>query len=135
VNLEKILPSFKRRRAIVIKRRRAKRLAFPYTLYFAPQRPPAHKSFIKDLSDKGVGVKTSVAFSPGTKLYLLIETAEKIYKAEGVVAWSNHTTPGLVQLVKTGMGIKFTYVDQELVDLYEEKFRDELVANGYVDIS
>jgi Tfp pilus assembly protein PilZ len=135
MNLEKILPYYRRRRAVVIKRRRAKRFAFPYTLYFGPLRPPPHKSFIKDLSDKGIGVKTNVAFSPGTKLHLIIETADKIYRADGVVAWSNQTTPGLVQLLKTGMGIKFSHVDQGLIDLYEEKFRDELVANGYVDIS
>jgi Tfp pilus assembly protein PilZ len=136
LEIQKIQIPFKRKKAIEIKgRRRAKRFAFPYTVYFGPGRPPAHKSFVKDLSDKGVGIKTNMSFTPGTQLYLIIETVDKSYKAEGVVVWAEQITPGLVQLIKTGMGIKFTHVDHEFIHLYEEKFNDELVASGYVDIS
>jgi Tfp pilus assembly protein PilZ len=118
------------RKAMEKNRRTGKRLTLRNTIYFGPHRPPAHTSFIKDLSNKGVGVKTDRAFEPGTKIYMAIEADYKIYGAEGVVVWSKRITPGLVQLVKTDMGIKFTHVDHELVNFYEEKIKEDLVEHG-----
>jgi hypothetical protein len=54
---------------------------------------------------------------------MVIETADRSYEAEGVVAWSNKVPSKPARIAKKGMGIKFTHVDPELVDLYEEKLR------------
>jgi hypothetical protein len=135
LKIEKKQPPFKKKKAIEKNRRRTKRFAFRHTLYLGRWRPPEHKSFAKDFSDKGIGLKTYMAFNPGTRLYMSIKTDDKIYKADGFVVWIKKVPPGLVQLIKTDMGIKFTHVDQELVDLYEEKFKAELAAHGLLDVS
>ncbi len=133
---EKIVPPFKKRKRGMIKgRRRSKRFAFPYILYFGKTTPPVHKSVVQDLSDSGAGIKTNKLFNPGTKLYLAVDTLDKSYRAEGVVVWINKNPPVLLRLIKNGMGIKFTRVDRELMDIYEEKFRAELKDKGYVEIS
>jgi Tfp pilus assembly protein PilZ len=133
---EKIAPPFKKRKRGMIKgRRRSKRFAFPYILYFGKTTPPVHKSVVQDLSDTGAGIKTNKLFNPGTRLYLAVDTLDKSYMAEGVVVWINKNPPVLLRLIKNGMGIKFTRVDRELVDIYEEKFRAELKDKGYVEIS
>jgi Tfp pilus assembly protein PilZ len=70
-------------------------------------------------------MKTHRAFKPGTRLYMIVKAPDKSYNAEGVVVWAKRVTPGLLQLVKTGMGIKFTHVDPGLVDVYEKKLKAE----------
>jgi hypothetical protein len=66
-------------------------------------------------------MKTYWAFEPGTILYMLIDGVNKRYKAEGIVVWSNRLKPGVVQTETTGMGIKFTYVDNELVEKFAKR--------------
>ncbi|GMR04510.1 MAG: PilZ domain-containing protein [Thermodesulfobacteriota bacterium] len=103
------------------KRRISKRLAFRHNIRYGPTNPPEHVSFITDLSDTGVYIKTNKVFRPGTKLYLVIETGHKSYKAEGVVVWAKKAPTHLIQHTKSGMGIKFTSVDQALVDEYRDR--------------
>lgn len=103
-------------------RRTSKRVAFSTTVHFGPppDRPHDHKSFVTDLSDKGICVKTKKVFTPGTKLHLFVDSYYKSYYAEGVVAWSKK--PPLRFLWKNYcMGIKFTSVDHYLTALYEEE--------------
>jgi hypothetical protein len=105
----------------MVERRRNKRVLFRTAVRLGPDRPPEYTSLSTDLSYPGIGMKTYWAFEPGTTLYLLIDGVCKRYGAEGVVVWSKRLRPGVVQLETTGMGIKFTYVDNELFDLYEQK--------------
>jgi Tfp pilus assembly protein PilZ len=116
------------------KRRKIKRVTLRNTIHFGPHRPFEHTSYITDLSDKGVGLKTNRVFMPGTKLYMSIETAYGGYEAEGIVVWAKKITPKMVQLVKTGMGVRFTHVNNGLVNLYEEKIKEELVEHGRLEI-
>jgi Tfp pilus assembly protein PilZ len=115
-------------------KRRSKRVPFRNTIHFGPHRPPEHTSFIIDLSDSGVGLKTNRVFKPGTKIYMSIETPDKGFEAEGVVVWAKRVTPRMVQLVKTGMGVKFTHVDHELLHIYEEKLKEALSEHGRLEI-
>jgi Tfp pilus assembly protein PilZ len=115
-------------------RRKSKRVPFRNTIRFGPHIHPDHTSYITDLSDNGVCLKTNKVFDPGTKLYMLIDTHEKSYKAEGVVVWERRVAPKSVQIVKVGMGIKFTHVDHELVDLYHDLLKNMLVEHGRVEI-
>ncbi len=105
------------------KMRRTKRVAFRRTVHFgpSPQKPHDHIAFTTDLSEEGTHIKTNGVYKPGTRLYLVVENDDRSYEAEGVVVWAKKVTPKLVRNVKNGMGIKFTHVNPELVDLYQEK--------------
>jgi Tfp pilus assembly protein PilZ len=109
----------------MVEKRTSKRVAFRNTVHFgpSPHRPRNHKSLIADLSGVGVCIKTNTVYKPGTILFMVIETADRSYEAEGVVAWSNKVPSKPARIAKKGMGIKFTHVDPELVDLYEEKLK------------
>ncbi len=102
-------------------KRFSKRVAFRNVVRFGPKNPPEFTSFLLDLSDTGVCIKTNNIFRPGTKLYLSIEVDGRAYGAEGVVMWAKKAPPGLVRHVKNGMGVKFTKVDEELIELYKKK--------------
>ena len=105
----------------VAKDRISKRVAFRNTVYYGPTDPPEHISFITDLSETGLCIQTNRVFTPGTKIYLVIETSGRRFRAEGVVIWAKKVPPNFIQLVKNGMGIKFTRVDKELLDAYRKK--------------
>jgi Tfp pilus assembly protein PilZ len=120
-----------RKRKRLLEKRKTKRVAFRNTVLYgqSPDKPHQYTSFVADLSGNGIGIKTYRAFKPGTRLYLIIKAADKSYDAEGAVVWAKRVTPGLLQFVKTGMGIKFTHVDPELVDIYEKKLKAERIEN------
>ena len=101
--------------------KRSKRVAFRNTVYYGPKNPPEHVSFITDLSETGLCIQTNRVFQPGTKLYMIIEVASRRFEAEGVVVWAKKVPPNLIQLVKNGMGIRFTRVDGDLMDVYNKK--------------
>ena len=101
----------------------SKRVPFRNTVHFGPQRPPEHTSFVTDMSESGLCVKTNKVYKPGTRLHLVIDTRERNYEAEGVVMWARKVPVRLVQVLKNGMGIKFTRVSKELVGLYQEKVK------------
>jgi Tfp pilus assembly protein PilZ len=105
--------------------RTSKRVAFQNTAYFSPSphRPYNHKSFIADLSAVGICIKTNTLYKPGTRLFMVIETADKSYDAEGIVTWVKKVPLRLIQTARYSMGIKFTHVDPELIDLYEKKLK------------
>lgn len=103
------------------RKRTTNRIAFRYTVRYGPKIPPEFTSFITNLSDTGLCIKTNKVYSPGTKLYLIIEAAGSAFNAEGIVVWAKSTSPSLVRHVKNGMGIKFTQVDEGLLRLYRAK--------------
>jgi Tfp pilus assembly protein PilZ len=105
------------------KERSSKRVPFRKTVHFGLKSPPEHTSFVTEISEKGLCIKTNKVFPPGTKLYLTIEASDKSYEAEGVVVWAKKVPPRLVRAVKNGMGIMFTRVDQEWLDIYQKKLK------------
>ncbi len=106
-----------------MEKRRSRRVSFRNTIRFGPYSPPEFTSLCEDISYTGLGIKTYWAFEPGTALYLIINDTLMRYRAEGVVVWSKRVRAGVVQPEKTGMGIKFTVADKELLDFYEQKLK------------
>jgi len=110
-------------------KRQSKRLPLNYNARIGKKNKPGRISFITDISEGGVCLKTNTVFAPGTEVCLVI-TIEKIsYEIEGVVAWGNKVPPAIAHQVKGSMGIRFTEVNKELLDLYNEK----LLISVYVE--
>ncbi len=101
--------------------RASKRIPFRNNVRYGHTNPPQSISFITNLSDTGLYIKTNKIFVPGTKLFLLIETGEGRFEAEGIVIWAKKAPPHLVRHIKSGMGIQFTRVASELIELYRTK--------------
>lgn len=99
------------------KRIGTKRVPFTHTVYYGTDSPPKYLSFVTDLSEDGIHIKTNAVFSIGTKLHLLISLEDKRYKAEGVVVWAKEWSSGLVPPAKSGMGLKFERIDSALMDI------------------
>ena len=107
------------------RKRSAKRVPFRNPIHFGPTpfRRSEHTGFVVDLSSGGVCIQTSKVFGQGTRLYMLIEATDKSYEAEGVVTWAKKVPPRLIQHIKNGMGVKFTYVNKELLDRYADRLK------------
>ncbi len=75
-------------------------------------------------------METHWAFDPGTTLNLCIDGPDKRYHAEATVVWSKRHSPGVVQTETAAMGVKFSHVDQELMDDCRPQFR--AVKKSYV---
>ena len=106
-------------------KRISKRVGFRSIVKYGPTHPPEHTSFVVDLSDTGVCIRTNKVFKPGTKLHLNFELDEKTaYRAAGIVQWAKVAPGGLARIVKTGMGIRFTQMERGLLSLYREKAVD-----------
>jgi len=101
--------------------KRSKRIAFRKNVRYGPTKPPQHTSFIINFSDTGAYIKTNRPFAPGTKLFLLISTDEGPYRAEGRVVWAKKAPPHIIRHIKSGMGIRFTSVEQGLLELYRKR--------------
>lgn len=108
----------------MVQRRISKRVPFRSTVHFGQKMPSEHTSFVTDISDGGLCVKTNKVYKPGTRLYLVIDARKRNYEAEGVVMWAKKVPVRLVQVLKNGMGIKFTHVSKELVELYQERLKE-----------
>ncbi|MFQ5353352.1 MAG: PilZ domain-containing protein [Thermodesulfobacteriota bacterium] len=102
-------------------RRISKRVPFRSNVRFGPAEPPQFTALITDISDTGTYIKSNRIFPAGTKLFLVIETPEGPFKAQGIVAWAKKAPPHLMRHMQSGMGISFTEVDRGLIDLYREK--------------
>ncbi len=102
------------------------RVAFRSLISFGPEAPPEHTSFITDLSDRGTHIKTNSVYKPGTKIYMVIESPDSEYAAEGVVVWAKKAPVRLAHIVKCGMGVEFTRIDPALSAFYQEQL--EMVA-------
>jgi Tfp pilus assembly protein PilZ len=102
-------------------KRTNKRVALRTTIKYGLEKPPTHTSFVTDLSVTGVCIKANRVFKPGSKLFLTLFIADKSFDAEGVVTWSQKVPQSIVRAVKSGMGIEFTSVEQELLDICKER--------------
>jgi Tfp pilus assembly protein PilZ len=96
----------------------SQRVPFRHDAKIGHENPPGRISFITDISEGGVCLKTNTAFSPGTKVYLAIAIESTSYEAEGVVVWAEKAPPELTHQIRGGMGIKFTRIDKGLIDVY-----------------
>jgi len=105
----------------VNERREHKRIPLRYNIRYGTTDPPQHVSFITDLSSTGIYIHTNRIFAPGTRLFLEVDTDKDTLKAQGLVAWSRKAPPHLIRHVKSGMGIRFTSLDQGFLDLIEER--------------
>ena len=102
-------------------RREKRRVSIRSNIRYGTTDPPRNVSFITNLSPTGLCIHTNKIYAPGTKLFLVLENDKGPLKAEGVVVWSRKAPPHLIRHVPSGMGIRFTRVDQELLRLIEEK--------------
>ena len=100
---------------------RNKRVPFRVIVRYGPERPPKFNSFITDFSDTGVYLKTNRVFKPGTNLLMTIEVEGVSYDCEGIVSWSKKVPRGMERFSKSGMGIRFSTLPKELLDIYVEK--------------
>lgn len=98
-----------------------KRVAFRTTIKYGLEKPPAHTSFVTDLSVTGVCIQTNRVFKPGSKLFLTVFVDNKSFEAEGIVTWSQKVPQNIVRVVKNGMGVEFTSVEQELLDICKKR--------------
>jgi hypothetical protein len=74
-----------------------------------------------DVSESGVCIKTNYVFDEGTKLNIRLETNGKKFDGTGIVMWSKQVPKGLDRVVKNGMGIRFTQIDEEFLEMCREK--------------
>ncbi len=92
------------------------------TVKYGLDKPPSiFTTFVTDLSETGICIEANTIFKPGTKIYLTVFINESSFDAEGVVAWAKKPQPGIISVVKNGMGIEFTSVDKGLLDICKEK--------------
>jgi len=105
----------------VQERREKKRVSIRNNVRYGTSDPPQHISFITNLSPSGLCIRTNKIFPPGTNLFLVLEGDEGPLNAEGVVVWSRKAPPHLVRYVQSGMGIRFTRLDQGLLNLIEKR--------------
>ena len=102
---------------------RNKRVPFRFIVMYGKTKPLEYKSYIADLSDTGVYLKTNRVFDPGTHIYMSIEVHNESFECEGMVRWAKRVPPGLERVTRCGMGIKFKEVPQGLIDIYKGKIR------------
>ena len=96
-------------------------MPFRFIVRYGKSRPLEFRSFIADLSDTGVYLKTNRVFDPGTHVYMTIEVYEDSFDCEGTVRWAKRVPPGLERLTRCGMGIEFSMIPQGLLDIYKVK--------------
>jgi len=106
-----------------VDKRQSRRLPFSHSARFGQKNPPGRISFVTDLSEGGVCLKTNTVFLPGTRVYLSITIDEVNYEAEGMVAWAEKAPPGIIHQVKGEMGIKFTQVNEGLLEVYNNRLQ------------
>jgi Tfp pilus assembly protein PilZ len=70
---------------------------------------PVRVAFTGDITDRGLFIKTTNLYAPGTKVIIeLILPDERRVTINGMVRWSKKVPPTMIHLVnKAGLGIKF----------------------------
>ena len=96
-------------------------MPFRVIVRYGSSKPPEFSSFIANISDTGVYLKTNRVFRPGTLIFMTIEDNEENFNCEGIVSWARRVPPGLERITRCGMGIKFTMVPEGLLKIYNEK--------------
>src|SRR3972149_4869723 len=103
-------------RASMGEKRVSKRVAFTTTVHFAPPARNVHEhaSFIMDLSDTGVGIRTRSVLKPGAEVLFFVDYHYDSYKAKGEVVWVKNARRPLSWFVKNKAGIKYRLSDYRL---------------------
>lgn len=104
-------------------KRKSKRLPFRHTVKYGQIHPPSRVSFVTDLSEGGIYIKTITVFLPRTKVYMAISVERVNYEVEGIVTWAKKVPPQIIHQVKGGMGIRFTSTNKELLEVYNNKLQ------------
>ena len=102
-----------------------KRVPFRFIVRYGVSRPLEYRSFIADFSDTGVYLKTNRILNPGTHILMTIEINKTPYDCEGIVKWAKRVPDGHERITKCGMGIEFSKISQELLDIYNAKIADQ----------
>ncbi|GAB4268983.1 MAG: PilZ domain-containing protein [Deferrisomatales bacterium] len=76
--------------------------------------PGGVSSFTGDLSPGGVFVYAARVHRPGTAVRLVLRLPAGAAGAEGVVRWAKRVPAPLLNHIRGGMGIEFTWVSPEL---------------------
>jgi Tfp pilus assembly protein PilZ len=105
----------------MINRRKNKRVALHAVIKYGLEKPPTLMCLSADLSETGVCIQANRIFNPGIKLYLTISINNRSFDAEGVVAWAQAPSSGIITSGKSGMGIEFTSVEKGLLDICKAK--------------
>jgi Tfp pilus assembly protein PilZ len=100
---------------------RNKRVHYRVIVRYGTTRPLEYRSFIANISDTGVYLRTNRVLKPGTLLLMTIETNGENFHCEGFVRWARKVPPGLERIARCGMGIKFTKVPEGLLEIYRSK--------------
>jgi len=81
---------------------------------------PVRMAFTEDVTDRGMFIKTTNLYPPGTKIAIeLIMPDETRVRIVGSIRWSKKVPPNMIHLVrKAGLGIKILSIETG-----EEHFR------------
>ena len=81
---------------------------------------PVRMAFTEDVTDRGMFIKTTNLYPPGTKIAIeLIMPDETRVRMVGSIRWSKKVPPNMIHLVrKAGLGIKILSIESG-----EENFR------------
>jgi Tfp pilus assembly protein PilZ len=105
----------------MLEKRANKRVPFRNIVRYGLENPPVKISYVTDLSETGLFIKTCKVYRPDTKLYLTVEVNGKLHNGEGVVTWAKKVPQNLMKIIKGGMGIRFTRIDETLKNLCRDK--------------
>lgn len=81
--------------------------------------PGAIRAYTADVSPGGMFIVCAKVFPPGTRVRLMVRSKEVLALGVGVVRWAKRVPPGLLQSVKGGMGVEFTWISPELQTLID----------------
>lgn len=98
----------------------AKRFPIKLLVKYGPKKL-SFIGFTVDVSKTGIYLKTNLAFSPGTDLFLRISLPnKKAVELKGKVTWVKDLPPEDNQVKLTGMGVKFLHKDTVYLDFIND---------------
>jgi len=83
--------------------------------------PGSIRAYTADVSPGGLFLVSAKVFPPGTRVRLMVRTPEGPALGVGVVRWAKRVPPSLLQNIKGGMGIEFTWISPELQALLDRQ--------------
>ena len=104
-----------------IEHRESKRIPLRSKIKYGIANRLENVAICSDLSETGVCIRTNNILEQGTKILMRIEFDGRNFDAEGVVMWARQVPKGLEKVKKSGMGVRFTEVDEELINIYVKR--------------
>lgn len=99
---------------------RSKRIPFRTMAKYGHKVPPTLTSLTSNISSTGLHLKANrVVYVPGVNLHINFDFHEKSFECEGVVVWSRRVPQGLDRSLTYGMGVRFSMLPKEFLELYE----------------